>query len=280
MENLFEKLKDKNIFDAYLVIKNQLNKDVTNKEIFEKFIETGITLSKLDVEFNYRRQIASEMLSAFRMFSESIDIDEDMLSFIKNVQKRIDECWNKIDDDENEFLKKFSDKKEDENRQILSNLSDLLGKLKNATDQKQFDELLESVSKIDVQLDKDSFNTKQEDSYNSLTKAFSKTISEKMEQLNRQELLEYNKVAVKHFKEVFDSFKNNISKYKERNNLKNLLTKKFFIYDTSKLFNETLIYYNNVYNMIFQEVDNDLKFAVTEWALNTKKLRSDKNGFE
>ncbi len=73
-------------------------------------------------------------------------------------------------------------------------------------------------------------------------------------------------------KDVFDAFNKNKSKYKQQGNLKVLLTKKLFVYDTSKLFNETLIYYNHVYNMIFQEVSDELKFLITKWALTTEKI--------
>lgn len=271
MNDLFEKLKGENMFDAYLVIKNQLNSDIANKEVFEKFIDTGIILSGYDVEFDYRRQIVSEMQSALQMFAESTYIDEEILNFIKTTQGRISECFKKIDDDENTFMQNILHEKENANREILEKLMYVREKLEKSAKQKDFDDLLSSVSDIESQLDKDAFTPEQEKSYESLTKAFSKTISEKMEKLNRDELLEYNKEAVKQFKEVFDTFKNNKSEYKQRHNLKNLLTTKFFVYDTSKLFNETLIYYNNVYNMIFQEISDELKFAVTEWALSTAK---------
>ena len=49
------------------------------------------------------------------------------------------------------------------------------------------------------------------------------------------------------------------------------MTAKFFIFDTSKLFNESLIYYNHVYAIIFQEVNDNLKYKLTEWAITTVK---------
>lgn len=278
MNDFFEKLKNENIFDAYLVIKNLLNKNISDKDTFEKFIDTGIILSGYDVEFDYRRQIASEMQTALQMFAESTNMDEDILNFIKETQNRLCDCCKQIDDAENEFMKNLICEKENTNRKVLENLMEAHEKLAKSATQKRFDELLSSVAEIEALLDKEALTPEQEKSYESLTKAFSKTISEKMEKLNRDELLEYNKEAVKQFKEVFDTFKGNKSEYKQRNNLKNLLTTKFFVYDTSKLFNETLIYYNNVYNMIFQEINDELKFAVTEWALNTEKIEVIKNG--
>lgn len=269
MNDLFEKLKNENMFDAYLVIKNQLNRDIANKEVFEKFIDTGVILSGYDVEFDYRRQIVSEMQSALQMFAESTYIDESILKFIKDTQSRLYNCYKCIDKDEKTFTEKLLFEKESINRETLAKLKEIRKNLEKAINQERFEKLLATVAEIEAQIDKDAFTPEQEKSYESLTKAFSSTISKKMEQLNRDELLEYNKNAVRQFKDVFDTFKNKKSEYKQRYNLKNLLTTKFFVYDTSKLFNETLIYYNNVYNMIFQEVNDELKFAITEWALNT-----------
>lgn len=274
MSDLFEKLiKNENMFDAYLVIKNQLNKDISNKDTFEKFVDTGIVLSGYDiVDFEDRRQIVSEMKAALRMFAESTHMDENTLKFIKDTQNRLYDCSMGIDDAEKAFVEKRLFEKEGTNREILERLVKIRESLEKATDQKSFDELLSTVAEVEASLDGGAFTAEQQRLYESLKKAFSKTISEKMEKLNHDALLEYNKDAVGQFKDVFDAFKNNKSRYRQRNNLKNLLTTKFFVYDTSKLFNETLVYYNNVYNMIFQEINDELKFAVTEWALNTKKI--------
>ena len=62
------------------------------------------------------------------------------------------------------------------------------------------------------------------------------------------------------------------SKYKDETTLKALMTTKFFAFDSSKLFNESLVFYNHVYSQVFQESSNDLKYKLTEWALNTVKF--------
>ena len=93
-----------------------------------------------------------------------------------------------------------------------------------------------------------------------------------MEELNRLELLEYNKSAVRTINSVLQKFKSRENEYKKSSVLlKSLLTGSFFIFDTSKFFNETLVFYNHVYSLIFQVVDDNLKYQVTEWALSGKE---------
>ena len=50
------------------------------------------------------------------------------------------------------------------------------------------------------------------------------------------------------------------------------MTTKFFAFDSSKLFNESLVFYNHVYSIVFQESSDAMKYRLTEWALNTIKL--------
>ena len=95
-----------------------------------------------------------------------------------------------------------------------------------------------------------------------------------MEEINRNELLEYNKRAVASFNDVFKAFKKEPSKYKDESVLKAQMTSKFFAFDTSKLFNESLVFYNHEYSLVFQETSDTLKFKLTEWALNTTKLKN------
>ena len=86
--------------------------------------------------------------------------------------------------------------------------------------------------------------------------------------------MEYNKKAIRSLDEVFKIFTNDEKKkmYKSESTLKNLMVSKFFVYDTSKLFNESLVFYNHVYSLVFQAVDNNLKYKLTEWAVNTSKV--------
>lgn len=45
-----------------------------------------------------------------------------------------------------------------------------------------------------------------------------------------------------------------------------------FSYDASKLFNETLIYYNHVYSFIFNKLDDNGKFRLTQISIDSEKI--------
>ena len=270
-----EKLKEEgNPFDAYIVIKNYLSKDIGNKDIFKQYIDLALELASYNILFEERLEYIQDANTALSMFSESVDMDEEALILIKETKERINEAYSEIVKAQSEYNDRKKREIQDKNNTLMKSLNDLYSELLNTKEQNAFDDTLSRVSDVDMKLDKGAFSATQERSYEKLTKSFSEAISRKMEELNRLSLLEYNKKAIKSFDEVFKIFTNDEKKkmYKSESTLKNLMTSKFFSYDTSKLFNESLVFYNHVYSLVFQEVDNRMKYRLTEWAVNTSKV--------
>ncbi|MFW6030714.1 MAG: hypothetical protein ACOCRO_10770, partial [Halanaerobiales bacterium] len=171
-------------------------------------------------------------------------------------------------------LEEYQEKVIKENDLNLSNLVELKGKLYDAESQENFDKLLIEVNNYENGLEKDFFTNEQENLYDALTKEFSQIISNKMNDLNQKDYVDYNKKAIRDFKYVFDKFKDNEAKYKEHHShLYALVSKKLFSYDASKLFNETLIYYNHVYSYIFSKLDDNGKFRLTQISIDTEKIK-------
>lgn len=274
MANLYLQLKEQgNFSDAYIVIKNLLSKNLHDQKLFAEFISLCLEIAMYDIVFDERKEYVSEAYSALSLFSENADMDEDVLSLIKETKQQINAVYESICKSEKLFYIAKEDELRSKNTQLLDTLSTLNQQLKTATTQHSFDTLLSKVAQIEQQLDKSLFSEAQIKTYEILTQSYSKTISEKMEELNHKSLLELNKKAVSSFKDVFETFMQNKNKYKDsESNLKFLVTTKFFIFDTSMLFNESLIYYNHIYSTIFQTVNDELKYKLTEWALNTNKL--------
>lgn len=273
---LYEELKSgSNFLDAYFVIKNLLSKNSGDKDIFAEFIDLSLTIAALDIDFDERKQYVNEANTALVFFSESTDVDENTLAFVKEVQNRINNIIETICREEDMFYIKKQEAVQDYNNKLLNELAEKNNQLFTASTQSDFDDLLSEVASIENKLRKDLFSEVQKETYETLTKCYSQTISSKMEDLNHNGLLVINKKAIYSFKEVFDSFTKNKAKYKDiESNLKALMTSKFFVFDTQQLFNESLIYYNHVYAMIFQEVSDDLKFKLTDWSLQTPKIKS------
>lgn len=273
MNDLIQELKSKGRFiDAYVVAKNNLSRNMSDVTCFQDFIDLALEIAMYDIVFDERKQYANDANNALALFSESVVIDENILCIIKATKQRINEVVQKIIKDEEEYLSATHRKIEDENTDYLKQLSDAYETLRACKTQEEFETCLSNIADVESCLHIDFFSATQKKTYETLTKTYSKAISQKMEDLNKAQLLEYNKKAIECFNEVFQAFKKEPSRYKTENSLKLLMTSKFFAYDSSKLFNESLVFYNHVYSFIFQESSDALKYKLTEWALNTKKM--------
>ena len=107
MNAFYQQLKDKgNIKDAYIVLKNLLNRDIDNVELFVEFSELSFEIAMYPITFEERKQFISDLNTALLMFSENTEIDAYVLHLIKDTQKRIKETYAIICQEEHEFLEK------------------------------------------------------------------------------------------------------------------------------------------------------------------------------
>ena len=274
MSELVKKLQEEGRFtDAYIVAKNALSKDIGNADLFQNFIDMALEIAMYDIIFDERKQYVSDANSALALFAENVDMSEAALAMIKQAKARVTETFLAVCQEEEVYFAQQAGSVREKNTELLNQLVDIYNRIKSAKDQSQFEKILSEVSQVEAQLAKEVFSADQQTSYEMLSKSFSQAISEKMEELNRNELLDYNIRAVSCFNDVLQAFKRDSGKYKNESNLKALMTSKFFVFDSSKLFNETLVFYNHVYSVVFQDVNDTLKFKLTEWALRTDKIQ-------
>lgn len=273
MDDLLTKLRSNgNFTDAYLVAKNILSRNISDTTAFKNFIDLALEIASYNIVFDERKQYVSEANTALVMFSEAANIDEAILALIKETRKRIHTVTESILEEEQEYLDEIKRKMEDKNTELLNGLAQIYQQIQNAKTQKQFDAALSQVTEVETAMDKSAFSKEQSITYEKLTQKYSELISRQMEIINKNELLTYNKKAVACFNEVLLAFKKEPSKYKDESTLKALMTTKFFAFDSSKLFNESLVFYNHVYSIVFQESSDVMKYRLTEWALDTIKL--------
>ena len=71
------------------------------------------------------------------------------------------------------------------------------------------------------------------------------------------------------YEKVFNMFKNNEVADSHKEVIKGL-----FSFDASRLYNETLVYYNHVYNYILNKLSDEDKFALTKYAILSEKRGS------
>lgn len=271
-EMYLKAIEEKNYLDAYLIIKNLFSKNPKDVDVFKALLKDGLYLTTWDIDFAERKNYLNEVSNALAIFTDAVELDTDSLALIHEANEKVASAYNQIISDEEEYLRAIKEAKAKDNTSILTELASLHETIKSTKEQEEFDSLLEKVSALEQKLDKRSFSEHQIATYDTLTKNFSSTISIKMEELNKKKMYVLNQQAIKNYKHVFDMFSKNKNKYLDsESNLKALLTEFFFKYDTRQLFNETLIYYNHVYSLIFNEVSEDLKYKVTVWSIEASK---------
>ena len=116
-------------------------------------------------------------------------------------------------------------------------------------------------------LNVDNFVERQKKDYDGLTKRLSKIIEEKNKDFERQKNVQYNSDAINTYERLFKAFCNKNIEYNEGQIVD------LFAFDTTRLFNETIVYYNYVYSFIFNRLDDESKVKMTRLAILTEKKR-------
>lgn len=273
MKLLDELLSKNDYVNAYIVVKNIFCRNISDSDAFYKYADLGLKLASFDFDIDERKNYLNEVSNSLVVFSENVVISQEILERINEYQKRIHDVYEAISISEKDYIESYKRTFEDENTEYLTELGDLNSQISNVVKQSELDEILNNVNVIDSKLNKEYFTDDQQETYTKLTSHFSNSISSKMEDINRNSLVEINKEAIKKFKNAFETFKDKKNAYKEsESNLKSLLVTTLFAYDTRDLLNESLIYYNHVYAMIFNEVSDNLKFKMTEWSINSDRI--------
>lgn len=275
MLTLFHTYKDSGkISEALLVGRNAFNRDPENAEVFEAYFSYLCTLAETLPSVDDRIRFADQADVALAFYAENAMLGQDVVEAILSYQARLDESYRTINKLQQE--KAYQEQQEDEhhNTECIKKLYALKDELRAAAGQAEFDAVLLQIAQVDSDLVKDRFTQDQSSTYDALTKEHTDLISAKMRELEYKRNLAYNKRAVESFAEAFSQFRGNESQYKNQTKLFDLVSKTLFAYDASRLFNETLIYYNHVYSYIFSKLDDDGKLALTRYSIECeRKLR-------
>ena len=260
MLSLFEKYKnDGKITEALLVGRNLFNRNSGDEIIFSAYFEYLCTLAETLPSLADRINFAEQASLALAFYSENAELTSESVDTLSGQQQRIDVILSEIEAHNSECLKKLYSLKDEINR---------------ATTQDEFDKILVKIRETDTTMDKDEFTDEQSSIYESLTRDHTELISEKMHQLEHIKNIAYNKQAADAFASAFERFRKDENKYRNQSQLFLLASTTLFAFDASRLFNETLIYYNHVYSYIFSKLDDDGKLALTRYSIECeRKLR-------
>ena len=275
MLSLFEKYKnDGKITEALLVGRNLFNRNSGDEKIFSAYFEYLCTLAETLPSLADRINFAEQASVALAFYSENAELTSESVDALSGQQQRIDGILSEI---ESTKAKRVADERaeiEAHNSECLKKLYSLKDEMHRATTQDEFDKILVKIGETDTAMDKDEFTDEQSSIYKSLTKGHTELISEKMHQLEHIKNIAYNKQAADAFASAFDRFRKDENKYRNQSQLFLLASTTLFAFDASRLFNETLIYYNHVYSYIFSKIDDDGKLALTRYSIECeRKLR-------
>ncbi len=272
---LFNKYKDSShITEAILVGRNLFNRNPGNKNIFGAYYDLLCSLAENLPLLSERKNFVGQAKVALAFFAENANLDEGTVNDINAYEQRLNAISRTIEAVEQEQETKRADQITVRNNECITKIYRLKDSLSCAASQEEFDGLLSELGVLDRNIDKDMLTDEQIMHYDSLTKACTATISDKMREFEQKSNVNYNKQAVNACAEAFRQFRENESKYKNQTQLFSLVAKSLFAFDASRLFNETLIYYNHIYSYIFGKLDDDGKFALTRFSIDCeRKLR-------
>ena len=275
MLELFNRYKDAGkITEALMVGRNAFNRNPDSAEIFDAYFSYLCTLAETLPSSADRYHFAEQASVALAFYIENAILTETIVSNIIAYRSRLDSIYAEISNVQQKKVDEENEDIERHNFECLKKLYALKDKLQAVSAQADFDAILSEIGNVDAEVAKDSFTSEQKKTYDELTEAHTELISSKMRELEYKKNVAYNKQAVESFATAFNQFRNNEGKYKNQTQLFSLVSTTLFSYDASRLFNETLIYYNHIYSYIFSKLDDDGKLALTRFSIECeRKLR-------
>jgi hypothetical protein len=275
MLSLFDSYKSANkITEAVLVGRNLFNRNPQSQEVFAAYFDYLCMLAETLPNPADRQDFAAQAGVSLAFYSENADLNEDLVALIASYQQRLSAIIEALAVVEQEARSIAISEVQTSNDKNLKSLYQLKDALYNASTHEQFDKTLVEIRTIDGKINKNALNDEQNNAYDALTKEHTDIISSKMRDLEYKRNIAYNKQAADSFAKAFKLFRSDESKYKNQTQLFSLASSTLFAYDASRLFNETLIYYNHVYSYIFGKLDDDGKLALTRFSIECeRKLR-------
>lgn len=255
--------------EALIVGQNALNRGSCDVDIFNMYYDLLIELCNKADNHNIKTDYWQQASAALAFFSDNAELDESVVSDILEKEKQLNDIYQKLLEDENRLRSRNETSAIEYNNQALDLVKRLIEeKLKKASNRNDFNHVLEQISKIDKSLKQDYLTDQQKDNYDNLTKTCSETVSAKLKEFEDKSNKEYNIKAVEAYERAFQFFKNASGEEFHKD-----IIKDFFSFDVSRLYNETIIYYNHVYNYIMNKLDDDGKFKFTKYAILSEKRR-------
>lgn len=246
---------------ALLVGQNMVNHNPGDSGCFEAYFDYLLLLAGNE-DVQVAKSFLQQATGVLAFFSESVDIDENSVELIINKENELNRVSAIINQKQDEITRKAVKQEVTYNEDALELLEQLLKKIKKCKNQADFNTYLNNMGRIDQSINRERLSERQEARYAELTQKSSAIVSDKMAYFENVKNREYNISAIEAYEKVFNMFKSGKVAADHKKVLKSL-----FSFDPSRLYNETLVYYNHVYNYVLGKLSDDEKFTITKYAI-------------
>ena len=272
IELLKKSIDDYDIEKTLIIGRNIINQNPNDKEAIAIFLDFMLELADTLPALEERREFLNQSKMMISFIQENAKLDSSYLDWILSYSDKILEAEKRINADEDKKINRIVSDIEMSNNKILMKIHALCDDLKRVESQEEFDSFMKQFIELDRSIEKNYLTKLDQQQYDDLSKLCSEIISEKMQELDKKNNVEYNKKAVDSFFDAYADFSNNDSKYKSNiDNLINMLNFKLFGFDSEKLFPETVVYYQYVYSKIFEKLGEEGKLAITYASIKANK---------
>lgn len=234
-------------------------------EIFEAYASVLETVMEAEDTSDGKMGYFRQMSSALAALSESAAMDDAMVAFVMSQEDKLGKLFDGIQQLRKQEEHMFVKKKVVANDAVLAKLPGVMEKLKKAVDNPSFASALQKIQQYDTAIDKSYLTDRQKEIYDSVTQQCSKIVDTKLHAFQKSADVSYNEQALTAYERVFRYFKESVISEDHKDVISGL-----FGFDPSRLFNETLTYYNHVYAYVLSKLDDEGKFLLTKAAIRSE----------
>ncbi|MCM1251670.1 MAG: hypothetical protein NC321_02530 [Clostridium sp.] len=252
---------------ALLVGQNMVNLNPANKDCFEAYFDYLISLAQSD-DILVAKSFLQQATGVLAFFSENVKIDEETVEFIIGKENELNRVAVLLKKQEENANREVIRQEVTYHNDALELIEQLLEKIEKCERLNDFNKYIDNLGKVDQSIDQDRFSERQKEKYAVLMQKSSNIVNSKLTYFENIKNREYNIDAIEAYSKIFNMFKNG----KVADDHKDVI-KALFMFDASKLYNETLVYYNHVYNYILSKLSDEEKFTLTKYAILCEKKR-------
>lgn len=254
--------------EALIIGQNLFSQNSGDPEIFGSYYTILRSMASCAKSIDEKNIYAQQLTAILTQFSETVSLNDSMIEYIKSKEDSLKLLYDEIQNQEQIFEKENIKSKILENDNLLNSIEIIIAKLNKVSNKNELDSLLLELQRIDSSILNEYLTERQQNLYQKETKKCSEIVEYKIRHFERAQNVEYNLKALEAYEKVYQYFKTGEIPDNHKEIIKGL-----FQYDLSRLFNETLTYYNHVYSYVLSKLNDDEKFILTKAAIKSEIRR-------